>query len=67
MAEIIRMNMKMMELAKVLIFEGIHWLGSYCSDKVLQVNDYFHEEGIEFTLEEIEFVERWLVKRVGGY
>ena len=58
MAEIIRMNMKMMELAKVLIFEGIHWLGSYCSDKVLQVNDYFHEE---------EFVERWLVKRVGGY
>ena len=66
MAEIIRMNMKMMQLAKVLVFQGIHWLDAYY-DKVVQVNDYFHEEGIEFTLEEIEFTERWLVKRVGGY
>lgn len=66
MAEIIRMNMKMMQLAKVLVFQGIHWLDAY-HDKVVHVNDYFYEEGIEFTLEEIEFVERWLVKRVGGY
>ena len=56
----------MMQLAKVLVFQGIHWLDAYY-DKVVQVNDYFYEEGIEFTLQEIEFVERWLVKRVGGY
>ena len=62
-----RMNERLHALRRFLIFEGISWLDRWGKDVVLYVNDTFDNDGYSFTLEEIEYVKDWIVKRTGGY
>lgn len=63
----LRMNKKLKELKKFLIFEGISWLERWGNDRVIYVNDTFDNEGLVFTDSEIEFVVDWIYSRTGGY
>lgn len=63
----LRMNKKLKQLKNFLIFEGISWLERWGNDRVIYVNDTFHNEGLVFTELEIQFVVDWIYCRTGGY
>jgi hypothetical protein len=63
-----RMNAKLRELTRVLIENGQNWLCFIsCEDDdiVSHVNDYFYDDGFEYTIIEINWVCIEMKKRLG--